>query len=187
MSDYIVTKDGELKHYGVIGMKWGIRRAARKATADVRKARRAASREADKAINKYNATWFGKKRRAAAEKNLDDAMNRYAEADKKYKDAYKKAKEQATKDMYEKKGYDKATVERVAKMSAGKAVGQSILMGSYGSLKYNEAKAEGKSTGKAYVKAAIAANVNAATVGLASTIDGIDTRRNNKKKMKSDS
>lgn len=27
MSEYIVTKDGELKHYGVKGMKWGVRRA----------------------------------------------------------------------------------------------------------------------------------------------------------------
>lgn len=26
MSDYIVTKDGELMHYGVKGMKWGVRR-----------------------------------------------------------------------------------------------------------------------------------------------------------------
>lgn len=187
MSDYIVTNDGELKHYGVIGMKWGIRRAARKATADVRKARRAASREANRAINRNNGTWVGKNRREAAEKNMFDAIKRYDKADKAYKAAYKKAKEQATKDMYEKKGYDKATVERVSKMSAGKAVGQSILMGSYGALKYNEAKAEGKSTGKAYVKAVIAANMNTATVGLVSTIDGIDTRRTNKKKMKANS
>ena len=26
MADYIVTKDGELMHYGVKGMKWGVRR-----------------------------------------------------------------------------------------------------------------------------------------------------------------
>ena len=26
MADYIMTKDGELKHYGVKGMKWGVRR-----------------------------------------------------------------------------------------------------------------------------------------------------------------
>ena len=29
MSDYILTRDGELMHYGVIGMKWGVRRASR--------------------------------------------------------------------------------------------------------------------------------------------------------------
>lgn len=182
MSDYIVTKDGELKHYGVVGMKWGIRRAARKATADVRKARRAASREANKAISKHNNTWFGKEKKAAAEKNMYDAVERYDKADKAYKAAYKKAKAQATKDMYEKKGYDKATVERVAKMSAGKTVGQSILMGSYGALKYNEAKAKGASTGRAVVKGMFMNNVNFGTGGLVSTIDGIDTRRTNKKK-----
>lgn len=184
MSDYIITKDGELKHYGVIGMKWGIRRAARKATKAARKERRAASREADKAINKSNNTWFGKEKKAAAEKNMYNAIDRYQKADKKYKAAYKKAKEQAAKDMYEKKGYDKATVERVSKMSAGKAIGQSFLMGSYGALKYNEAKGRGASTGRAAVKAVLASNLDFSTGRLASTIDGFDTRRTNKKKMK---
>ena len=182
MSEYIVTKDGELKHYGVVGMKWGIRRAARKATADVRKARKAANREYQKAAEKAGHTWFNKDKRAAADQKAADAMNRSIKADKAYKAAYKKAKAQAAKDMYEKKGYDKATVERVDKMSAGKAIGQSMLMGSYGALKYNEAKGKGASTGRAVAKALLMNRVDANTFRIASTLDGIDTRRTNKKK-----
>lgn len=30
MSEYILTANGELKHYGVVGMKWGVRRARKK-------------------------------------------------------------------------------------------------------------------------------------------------------------
>ena len=181
MSDYIVTKDGELKHYGVIGMKWGIRRAARKATKAARKERRAANREYEKAFNKAAYTWFGKEKRAAANQKAAEAMARSIEADRKYKATYKKAKEQAAKDMYEKKGYDKGTVERVAKMSAGKAVGESILMGSYGALKYNQTKAEGRSTGRAVVRAIVASNVDFSTGRIASTVDGMATKHRNKK------
>ena len=41
MSDYIVTKDGELKHYGVPGMKWGRRKAQSKSTGSSRVGRAA--------------------------------------------------------------------------------------------------------------------------------------------------
>lgn len=34
---YFITSDGELKHYGVLGMKWGVRRARK----NVQKAKRA--------------------------------------------------------------------------------------------------------------------------------------------------
>lgn len=32
MSDYVITDNDELRHYGVIGMKWGIHRAKKKGT-----------------------------------------------------------------------------------------------------------------------------------------------------------
>ena len=31
MTNYILTNDGELKHYGVVGMKWGVRKDPAKA------------------------------------------------------------------------------------------------------------------------------------------------------------
>ena len=153
MPDYVVAKDGELMHYGVVGMKWGIRRAAKK----------------DNNFRNSKSSYKAMKEELKIAKRM-------------YKDSYKMAKEQAARDLYEKKGYDKTTVERISKMSAGKAVGQSILMGSYGALKYNESKGKGESTGRAAVKSILMNGVNVSTLGLASTIDGIDTRRTNKKK-----
>lgn len=55
--DYIITTDGELKHYGVLGMKWGVRRgnsarAYEKASKKLRKLDKKADRLMDKAYDK---------------------------------------------------------------------------------------------------------------------------------------
>lgn len=49
MSNYILTSDGELYHYGVKGMKWGVRRDARLLANSRRNKRVRAAREAYKA------------------------------------------------------------------------------------------------------------------------------------------
>lgn len=41
MTDYVIV-DGELKHYGVVGMKWGVRKASYKASRRQRLERKAA-------------------------------------------------------------------------------------------------------------------------------------------------
>lgn len=106
-------KEFELRHYGVLGMKWGIRRARRKGAAQAYKDRLAKAKT-------------HKEKRAA-------------------KEEYERAKNDKSHDvaianrLYSKQS--KAVNRRVANMDMGKALVQSYLMGSYGALKYNEARA----------------------------------------------
>ncbi len=51
--DYIITTNGELKHYGVLGMKWGVRRGnSARAYEKASKKLRKLDRKADKAVEK---------------------------------------------------------------------------------------------------------------------------------------
>ena len=136
-------------------MKWGVRRGANKQTT-VKSAKakyKKDYKEFSKASSKYGNTWIGKDRRAAASKNYDDKLAKVRQSEGEYKQTYKKAKGDAATKMYTEKGYDKGAVQLVSNMSTGKALSQTFLMGSYGALKYNEAKAQGVTTGKAAVNA----------------------------------
>lgn len=171
---YDANRENELYHYGVLGMKWGVRRAARQATVDSRTQYKKASKELDRAINRSNRTLIGKKRRAAAQANLTEKAEAYDKAEKAYKTEYKKAKADAVDKLYSKQ--NKAANKAVNEMSTGKAIGQSLLLGSYGALKYNEAKARGQSTGKAAVEGILYNTANNFTYGTMSTVKYLDNR-----------
>lgn len=165
----------ELRHYGVVGMKWGVRRAARKAISDLRKQRKKANREYDRAMDRYSHVWFGKKRRQAVADRLDKATEKRDAINTAYKDAYKKAKADAVNKLYSKQ--DRKANDRINSMSTGKALTQSMLMGSYGALKYNEARARGETRGKAAVEAILYNSANQSMGGLLSAGKYLQNRR----------
>ena len=153
------TVENELKHYGILGMKWGVYRRASKtaAVSSAKKEAKLADREFRKATNNNKS-----------QDKIDAAKNKANAANQKYKDAYAKAKANEEKNLY-KKGYDKEAAARMAKMSASEAIAQSFLLGSYGSLKYNEAKSRGDSTGMARAKSLVKGTLNNLTFGTAGT------------------
>ena len=145
----------ELYHYGVLGMKWGARRAVRndRKVASAKEQARSDNKDWGKALDRAGHTFVGKKRRAAANQALKKASIKSDKSDEAYESAKKTAKDAAYREMYTTKGYNKGATKRIQSMSTGKAVGQSLLMGSYGALKYNEARAKGTKKGQAFVQA----------------------------------
>lgn len=66
----------------------------------------------------------------------------------------------------ERLGGGKAVSQRVKKQSAGKTAAQMVLFGSYGALKYNQARAKHASRGEAAAKATLYTIGNSMTGGL---------------------
>lgn len=109
----------ELKHYGVLGMKWGISRS--KEVRGVKKAYKKQKRDI-----RYNRAHEYDKKYEIKNKQVDS----------QYKKDLAAAKEKAADRLF--RDGDSDRNHRIANMNLGKALLQSFLMGSYGAKKYNQ-------------------------------------------------
>lgn len=75
-STYIITKDGELYHYGVLGMKWGIRKARKQGSTYTYKSH--GQRKWEKKLNKATSNGSNSKKIGKATRKL----SMYKERDK---------------------------------------------------------------------------------------------------------
>lgn len=177
-----MNQNYELVHYGVLGMKWGVRRARRK------EAKQRYRDRTDKAFKEYERTIANIEKPYKRGQNLSDKdLARQEAAERKYSNAAAKAKSDYKKEKVDRSGdakianrlYSKQSKEanrRVTSMSTGKAVCESFLLGSYGALKYNEAKGRGVSTGKSVAEAIIYNWGNSMTGGVLAAGKYLDNR-----------
>lgn len=159
MSDYIITSDGELKHYGVVGMRWGHRKA-QKFTNKARTARESAKE------------WDAMARAAAAKGKTKRAEKFKSYAAKDRADA--KMLDQKSKDITKKHielAGGKKTYDYVTKQKTGKVLAKSLVMGTYGALKYDQVRSKGVSRGTSAVKGLLSGAANTATLGVLGIVE----------------
>lgn len=118
-----MMNESYLQHYGVLGMRWGIRKAKR-----------------------YE--------RKAAETNNRDKAEKYM------------AKSRKLTAKHTRRAGGKHVVDYTRSQSMGKTLVKSLLAGTYGTLRYNELRANDVRRGAAIVGAIAYKSINAVSTGL---------------------
>lgn len=144
-----------LHHYGVLGMKWGHHRYK----VNMRKAKNA--RQAAKEWDEIAA--------AERERGKKRPSGYYTSYKKKHLAAANKleAKASKIKAKHERLAGGKDSYDYTTQQSMGKTILKSMMMGTYGTLKYNQSRAKGKDAVSAYGKSIVSNLLNVATGGIA--------------------
>ena len=164
-NNYTITSNGsfvredELYHYGVLGMKWGQHRVRR--NEEKAKLSRKSAKEWDE-MARYA------KRRGETSKAEKYARNAYEDRADSTKYANKARQIQA---KHEKLAGGKAAYNYTKKQSIGQALVKSYLFGTYGAMKYNEARSKGVARGRAAVDGILYGIGNKATSGILSVVE----------------
>lgn len=146
-----------IRHYGVLGMKWGVRRSEKALERAARHRRNAEDYDSKQSLVKLSD-----KQRAKMTKNRNKELALAKKEEQKAKDIENKHRSRAGDNTY----------ERVKSTSTAKLLGQSWLTGgTYGALKYNQARAEGASRGKAWVEGFVSNFANNVTMGALSVVE----------------
>lgn len=164
-NEYIITSNGnfiredELYHYGVLGMKWGQHRVRR--NEEKAKLSRQSAKEWDEMAK------YAKQRGQASNA---EKYKRYASEDRADSTKYaNKARQIQAK--HEKLAGGKAAYNYTKKQSTGKALVKSYLFGTYGAMKYNEARSKGADRGRAAIEGVLYGFGNNATSGVLSVVE----------------
>lgn len=126
-----MKRNDELMHYGVLGMKWGTRRAAKKGTEYSYKSH--GQKKYEKKVNEYE-----KKVNASKGKKSHDSNKERLRKNENKLELYKIR--------------DKNRVEYAKTTNTGKAFVRTCLLGPIGNGTYSRYKASGNRTGAAFVK-----------------------------------
>lgn len=150
-----MDKNDELMHYGVLGMKWGQRRAR---------------------IANEKSKFHAKRAREDRKDQLYRGANWHTKRSEKLANKAKKIQQK-----HERLSGGKKVYNRVKNTSTKKLIGQSLIYGTYGALKYHQLRSKDVSIGKSYILSILNNAGNLATSGISSIVE---PRISNPKKKK---